>query len=46
MPIPQDRWRTKLKLVYVQHNWVSGEEIAMDFDTYHAKMLAELGQNK
>lgn len=40
--IPTDKWHCPLKLVYVKHNWSTGEETAMLFDSFHERLLKHL----
>ena len=40
--IPIKMWKCPLKLAYVEHNWVTGEETSLEFDTSITQMLSEL----
>lgn len=40
--VPTDMWLCPLKLAYVEHNWVTGEELSMELDTSITHMLMNL----
>ena len=43
--IPINMWKCPLKLTYVEHNWVTGEETSLEFDTSITQMLKKLNRN-
>lgn len=43
---PRDMWKVDLKLQYVEHDWRSGDETTLLFDTAEVNMLKRLNEGQ